>query len=177
MALLPLFVAHFWTHPVCFLGAGSIGVDLTESTCSEGNYRPCYGILILPPFFVVTVVLVIRTYAVWNKDKRVGIGLALLLIACQIPNTIFVERFIEEIHCKYSSSFSCSEPVPPDAKAPLLSHRESIPEYLQRVFGHQWYEYCLRQLGGVHYNGRRCVALPMLGGFGSLVLEPQSSLL
>lgn len=66
----------------------------------------------------MTVVLVIRTYAVWNKDKRVGIGLALLLIACQIPNTIFVERFIEEIHCKYSSSFSCSESVPPDAKAP-----------------------------------------------------------
>jgi hypothetical protein len=43
------------------------------------------------------IVLAIRTYAVWNKDKRVGIGLALLLVFCQIPNGIIAERFIEAI--------------------------------------------------------------------------------
>jgi len=39
----------------------------------------------------------VRTYAVWNKDKRVGIGLALLLGLCQIPNGIIIERFMQEI--------------------------------------------------------------------------------
>jgi len=43
------------------------------------------------------IVLAVRTYAVWNKDKRVGIGLALLLGLCQIPNGIIAERFIQVI--------------------------------------------------------------------------------
>jgi len=49
----------------------------------------------------MTVILIIRTYAVWNKDKRVGIGLGLLLIAVQIPNGILAEKFLDEIGCEY----------------------------------------------------------------------------
>ena len=43
----------------------------------------------------------VRTCAVWDNDKRVGAGLAALLVLCQIPNGIFVERFIEVIDCEY----------------------------------------------------------------------------
>jgi len=55
----------------------------------------------------MTVILAIRTYAVWNKDKRVGIGLALLWVAVQIPNGILAEKFLDEIDCEYcfDSSF------------------------------------------------------------------------
>jgi len=49
----------------------------------------------------MTVILIIRTYAVWNKDKRVGIGLGLLLVAVQIPNGILAEKFLDEIGCEY----------------------------------------------------------------------------
>lgn len=53
------------------------------------------------------VVLAVRTYAVWNKDKRVGIGLVLLLGLCQIPNAMIAERFIRGIERGYrlDSSF------------------------------------------------------------------------
>ena len=61
----------------------------------------------------MTVILAIRTYAVWNKDKRVGIGLALLWVAVQIPNGILAEKFLDEIGCEYrfDSSFvpTCAE--------------------------------------------------------------------
>ncbi|KAF9785187.1 hypothetical protein BJ322DRAFT_815113 [Thelephora terrestris] len=68
----------------------------TPDSCKKALQAACWaGILGMD---LTEIVLAIRTYAVWNKDKRVGFGLALLLIACQIPNTIFVERFIEVIN-------------------------------------------------------------------------------
>lgn len=48
-----------------------------------------------------TVILAIRTYAVWNKDKRVGIGLALLWAIIQIPNGIVAEQFLDVIDCAH----------------------------------------------------------------------------
>ena len=47
------------------------------------------------------VVLAVRTYAVWGKDKRVGIGLALLLGLYQIPNAIILNRFVQGSGCEY----------------------------------------------------------------------------
>ena len=47
------------------------------------------------------VVLAVRTYAVWKKDKRVGIGLALLLVVYQIPNTITLYKYIQGLGCEY----------------------------------------------------------------------------
>ena len=48
----------------------------------------------------MAVILAVRTYAVWNKDKRVGIGLALLLVLLQVPNGIIAERFLNGIDCR-----------------------------------------------------------------------------
>ena len=61
----------------------------------------------LAHFSITIAVLIVRTYAVWNKDKRVGIGLALLLGLCQIPSAIVEKRFIEMIQCGHclDSSF------------------------------------------------------------------------
>lgn len=75
----------------------------------------------------MVVVLAIRTYAVWNKDKRVGAGLALLLIACQIPNGIFAEKFINSIECEFLS-FSCPEFSPGCAKTCPLVVNNPYPE-------------------------------------------------
>ena len=50
---------------------------------------------------MVVVVLAVRTYAVWKRDKRVGIGLALLLGLSQIPDMILLNRFIQGIGCEY----------------------------------------------------------------------------
>jgi len=80
----------------------------------------------------VIVVLAIRTYAVWNKDKRVGIGLALLLGACQIPNAIIAERFIKGIERGYrfdsSFFFPRSAYMPASAKTALLVVQNPYPE-------------------------------------------------
>lgn len=53
------------------------------------------------------VVLAVRTYAIWNRDRRVGIGLALLLGLCQVPHAIVLKRFIQTFECEYciDSSF------------------------------------------------------------------------
>lgn len=62
-----------------------------------------------PRLSVTPVVLAVRTYAVWNKDKRVGIGLALLLGLCQIPNGIIIEKFMQEIDRECRLGF-CRDP-------------------------------------------------------------------
>ena len=77
------------------------------------------------------VVLAVRTYAVWNKDKRVGIGLALLLGLCQIPNGIIAERFIQGLDCGYYFDFFpflCAAFMLADAKSPLLVIPNPYPE-------------------------------------------------
>ena len=43
----------------------------------------------------------VRTYAIWKRDKRVGIGLASLFILCQIPMAIIMENFIQATHREY----------------------------------------------------------------------------
>ena len=47
------------------------------------------------------VVLAVRTYAVWERDKRVGIGLALLLGLYQIPYVITLNKYIQGLGCEY----------------------------------------------------------------------------
>jgi hypothetical protein len=42
LTISPLLVSHFPSHLVYFVsGAGILGMDLTESTCDEGDYQPC----------------------------------------------------------------------------------------------------------------------------------------
>jgi len=48
---------------------------------------------------VVAVVLIVRTYAVWNRDKRIGIGLALLFILCQTATGIITGKWIGAANC------------------------------------------------------------------------------
>jgi len=50
--------------------------------------------LALIGFDLAEIVLAVRTYAVWKRDKRVGIGLALLVGLYQIPNVIVLDDFI-----------------------------------------------------------------------------------
>jgi len=49
----------------------------------------------------VAVVLIVRTYAVWKRDKRVGIGLGLLFILCQTASGVIVQKWVAGIHCEY----------------------------------------------------------------------------
>ena len=80
---------------------------------------------------VVIVVLALRTYVVWNGDKRVGIGLALLLGLHQIPNAILLYKFVEGIGCEYRIDtlfFSRSTFVPASAQPFLLVIENQYPE-------------------------------------------------
>jgi len=43
----------------------------------------------------------VRTYAVWNRDKRVGIGLALLFMVCQTAAAVNMEKWVETTHGGY----------------------------------------------------------------------------
>ena len=76
-------------------------------------------------FCPLIVILVVRTYAVWNKNKRVGIGLALLLGLCQIPNAIIAQKFLQGIECGYSLDFSST---PASGKISLLVVHNPYPE-------------------------------------------------
>ena len=52
------------------------------------------------------VVLALRTWAVWTRDKRVGVGLALLLGLYQIPHVIIFYKFTQGFGCEYLNSAS-----------------------------------------------------------------------
>ena len=49
----------------------------------------------------VAVVFIVRTYAVWKRDRRVGIGLALLFILCQTAMGVIMEMWITTAHGGY----------------------------------------------------------------------------
>jgi len=79
----------------------------------------------------VIVVLAVRTYAVWGKDKRIGIGLILLFGFAQIPNGMFLTTFIHGIDCEYYvDSLLLFHPVSVSVSAELfvLDIRNPYPE-------------------------------------------------
>jgi hypothetical protein len=145
MATAPGFIplSYFGPCLVCFSGISFVGVDMTEGTCNE---RDRYSFRSHSPLarernsdvpiefrsdLFRTVILAIRTYAVWNKDKRVGIGLGLLLAIIQIPNGILAEQFLDVIDCAYcfnSSLFLCSAFVPAGSKTSLLVIDNPYPD-------------------------------------------------
>jgi len=66
--------------------------DPTPDSCKRTLEIICW--LALIGLDLAEVVLAVRTYAVWERDKRVGIGLALLLALYQIPDAIVLNKFI-----------------------------------------------------------------------------------
>ena len=83
-------------------------------------------------FVPVPAVLMVRTYAVWNRDKRVGIGLALLFILCQTAAAVTMEVWAEGAHrgllCPFIHLLFRSTPVPASAKPFLLVIQNPYPE-------------------------------------------------
>jgi len=67
----------------------------TPESCERSLYA--IGWLMFVGVDLAEVVLAVRTYAVWNRDKRVGIGLALLLGLSQIPDGIILYQFIQGV--------------------------------------------------------------------------------
>jgi len=63
-------------------------------------------------------------YVVWRRDKRVGIGLALLFGLYQIHNAIVLDSFIRAADCKYCVYF-VSLPASVD---PLKYVQNPLPE-------------------------------------------------
>ena len=108
--------------------------------------------------FTVAVVLAVRTYAVWKSDKRVGIGLALLLGLSQIPDMILLKRFIQGIGCEYPV-----DPLPPPrSTSPHASTKPFRPRRTESISGdlpgmllYQSHEACFRNLGDNYNRGRR----------------------
>jgi len=68
-------------------------LDPTPESCKRTLQAICW--LALIGLDLAEVVLAVRTYAVWERDKRVGIGLALLLALYQIPDVIILNKFIQ----------------------------------------------------------------------------------
>jgi len=113
LLILPLEVKYIWRSSwnytkVLYLMArytpfagmalmvrNQLAFDASPESCSRAVRAACW--ISFVGVDVTEIILVIRTYAVWNKDKRVGIGLALLLASVQIPNGILAEKFLDEI--------------------------------------------------------------------------------
>jgi len=113
---------------VRFSGLVFIGLDLVEGMYDRRNHQPYRWIPNLTLVFTLSVVLAVRTYAVWKRNKRVGIGLALLLGLYQIPNAIIWNKFVQGVECEYrvdslflfrSTSLSMGvKSFPPDTSNP-----------------------------------------------------------
>ena len=107
----------------------------------------------------MAVILAVRTYAVWNKDKRVGIGLALLLVLLQVPNGIIAERFLNGIDCR-----CCFDPPLFFVLRSCLRVLKSPPSHSRPISGGlpgmrdpQCPKDLFRELGVVQLYGRRYV--------------------
>ena len=81
-----------WTES--HIGLYLVGLDLAEGTYQIGEDSMLK--LILFP----SVILVIRTWACWGRNKWVGIGLALWITVCQIPSAIFMYKFLGSLRCE-----------------------------------------------------------------------------
>jgi len=92
---LYLFTRYTPFVSIALLLRNQFTVDPTPDSCRRTLQATCWISIIGMDF--TEIILAIRTYAVWNKDRRVGIGLALLLGLCQIPNGIIVEKFVRNI--------------------------------------------------------------------------------
>jgi len=80
---------------MAFMARNQFAYAATPDSCKRALQAACW--LSVVGMDLAEIVLAVRTYAVWNKDKRVGISLALLLGLCQIPNGIFIQKFMQEI--------------------------------------------------------------------------------
>jgi len=72
-----------------------LAFDASPESCQKAVRAACW--ISFVGVDVTEIIIFIRTYAVWNKDKRVGIGLALLWMAVQIPTGILAERFLDSL--------------------------------------------------------------------------------
>jgi len=68
----------------------------SPGSCEKSIQAACWVSLV--GMNMAEVILFIRTYAVWNKDKRVGIGLAGLWVVCQVPSVVIAERFLASLN-------------------------------------------------------------------------------
>ena len=51
-------------------------------------------------FSLFEVILGIRTWAVWNRNKLIGVGLAILIIAVFVLQCIYINQFVHSMECK-----------------------------------------------------------------------------
>jgi len=72
-----------------------LAFDASPESCQKAVRTACW--ISFVGVDVTEIIIFIRTYAVWNKDKRVGIGLALLWVGVQIPTGILAEKFLDTL--------------------------------------------------------------------------------
>jgi len=94
--VLYLFARYIPFVSTALLFRNQFALDPTPDSCRKTLESSCWISVI--GINMTEIILAIRTYAVWNKDRRVGIGLALLLGLCQIPNAIIAEKFVRDIN-------------------------------------------------------------------------------
>ena len=51
----------------------------------------------------IEVILSMRTWAVWNRNKVVGILLAVSIIASAVAECILLNNFVQELECAFAS--------------------------------------------------------------------------
>lgn len=52
-----------------------------------------------------TAIVLLRTYAIWDNDKRVGVGLLVFLVMCAAGAGYFVQLFVDSLACESYHSF------------------------------------------------------------------------
>jgi hypothetical protein len=125
---------HFQQHPkdeTCYLiiKASSwlfyVGTSLAESQCL--SFITCVSVVLikcLPP-----VMLTLRTWAVWNRDRRLSIGLPIFFVLCWAPIFKLVDMFVNSIAGKRIS-------IHRDSQLTVHSHALELSRFAW-VHGHQ----------------------------------------
>jgi len=69
--------------------------DASIEACSLTFNAAAWFVLI--GITIAEIVLSVRTWAIWHRDRRVGTGLAVAFISCLIPNCYFMNQFLKSV--------------------------------------------------------------------------------
>lgn len=86
---IPIVDSYFWLH-------NQLGLNVDPNTCQPAYKAAAW--LVLISISIAEVILIVRTWAVWNRKKIIGIPLGLLLCASVTTSSVFAKQYLDSIH-------------------------------------------------------------------------------
>ncbi|KAF9649434.1 hypothetical protein BDM02DRAFT_3113855 [Thelephora ganbajun] len=69
--------------------------DVSDAICTDTFKTAAW--LYFMGLVLAEVILMVRTWACWGRNKYIGIGLAFWMLLCQIPSAIFMYKFLNSL--------------------------------------------------------------------------------